>query len=305
MILVVDSTTERLRSVREEWRGALLLLSRCGLGVGLRPLLTYRAEDEKLAKKAMRKVPRHLVLSVVCGCAKGYGIGRVAAWCAGLGVECVTVFYRGASGIQSTTRERWDAILEGFPLAFSQLWPDAHAHFVRSWDGLRRNSRKGMADVTFFEFELGFGKHEIERSSSRRFTVRLLSEGMGREALVHATRRSAGKFVAMSTGAEKVKGSETGTLSLDFHSSGSEGVQEKMIRRTKPFSYIGEDGEPTEPELLLYFGESPGLSLGGYPPWELRFTEIARVGSSIEYAKYIKFLTLLERHSRSVQNFGR
>ena len=250
----------------------------------------------------MSKVPRHLVLSVSRYADMWGDISRVAAWCAGLGVECVTIFCRGPNTTHISPGDSRDEIAKGLPLACELLWPSTHASLVRSWDALRRKSRHAAADVTFYEFNI---RNEIlNRPVSQRFIIRVLSDNVGRAALLRATKKNMIEKLG-STMDERINGGVKRTSFSDDPPGGLEESWERLKRSIDALSYIGENGETIEPQLMLYFSNTPGLTMGGYPPWELRFTEITRVGTSIECTNYSKFISMLVRHSRSSQNFGR
>ena len=58
-----------------------------------------------------------------------------------------------------------------------------------------------------------------------------------------------------------------------------------------------------EPELLLLFGSS--VVLQGYPPWQLRLTEIFHVtdgGGSVEYQVWLRGL---HKFAKAQMRFGR
>ncbi|KAF2096647.1 di-trans,poly-cis-decaprenylcistransferas-like protein [Rhizodiscina lignyota] len=63
------------------------------------------------------------------------------------------------------------------------------------------------------------------------------------------------------------------------------------------------DGVMGEPDLLLLFGER--VVLDGYPPWQVRLTEIFHVPDNTEGVGYQVFLAALHRYAKAQMRFGR
>jgi dehydrodolichyl diphosphate syntase complex subunit NUS1 len=63
------------------------------------------------------------------------------------------------------------------------------------------------------------------------------------------------------------------------------------------------DSVMTEPDLLLTFG--PRVVLEGYPPWQLRLTEIFHVPDNAEGVGYQVFLRALHNYAKAQMRFGR
>ena len=57
-----------------------------------------------------------------------------------------------------------------------------------------------------------------------------------------------------------------------------------------------------EPDLLLLFG--PSIKLDGYPPWQLKLTEIFHVQDN-EEVEYLVWLKGLHRFAKAEMRFGR
>ena len=57
-----------------------------------------------------------------------------------------------------------------------------------------------------------------------------------------------------------------------------------------------------EPDLLILF--SPEIKLGGYPPWQIRLTEIFHEPDNTE-VEYLVWLKGLYRFARAEMRFGR
>lgn len=58
-----------------------------------------------------------------------------------------------------------------------------------------------------------------------------------------------------------------------------------------------------EPDLLLVFGDR--VVLNGYPPWQVRLTEIYGVQDHVGGVEYAVFLRGLYRFARAEMRFGR
>ena len=58
----------------------------------------------------------------------------------------------------------------------------------------------------------------------------------------------------------------------------------------------------SDPELLLLFG--PYVNLQGYPPWQLRLTEIFHVQDNVG-VEYQVFLRALHNYAKAQMRFGR
>ena len=58
-----------------------------------------------------------------------------------------------------------------------------------------------------------------------------------------------------------------------------------------------------EPDLLLLFG--PQVVLEGYPPWQVRLTEIFHVPDNSEGVGYQIFVRALHKYAKAQMRFGR
>ena len=63
-----------------------------------------------------------------------------------------------------------------------------------------------------------------------------------------------------------------------------------------------EDSGMGEPELLIIFG--PNVELQGYPPWQVRLTEIFHVQDNVGVGYQI-FLRALHSYAKTQMRFGR
>jgi dehydrodolichyl diphosphate syntase complex subunit NUS1 len=107
-------------------------------------------------------------------------------------------------------------------------------------------------------------------------TILLISASDGRQTLVDLTRTLA-------------------TMSQDGKLSPSD-ISQELIDAEITESVMGE------PDLLIVFGER--VVLDGYPPWQVRLTEIFAVQDSTCGVGYGTFLRALYRFARAEMRFG-
>lgn len=127
--------------------------------------------------------------------------------------------------------------------------------------------------------------------------VIFISEEDGREALVDLTKtlcemRQRGKINPEDVSVDLVDTELTGMLSL--------GVLWKV--GSSAGLTFGTDSGFTEPDLLILF--SPYVKLSGYPPWQIRLTEIFHVQDN-DGVGYHVFLRALHRFAKTEFRFGR
>lgn len=139
--------------------------------------------------------------------------------------------------------------------------------------------------------------HECTRSANRgkhTLIIRLLSSTDGRETIVDLTKTLA-------------EMSQNGKLS-------SENITPELVdaeitdATTKPLNADADVVLKPEPDLLLVFG--PFLKLEGYPPWQIRLTEMYCTGAKShgvngEAVEYQGFMTGLWHYAGAQMRFGR
>lgn len=108
-------------------------------------------------------------------------------------------------------------------------------------------------------------------------TILLLSEEDGRSTLVDLT-----KTLAEMSQRNKIQPSD---------------ISAELIDAEISESVMGE------PDLLLLFG--PRVVLDGYPPWQIRLTEIYHVPDNTEGVGYQVFLRAVHRFAKTQMRFGR
>ncbi|KAL1965300.1 hypothetical protein VTN77DRAFT_5902 [Rasamsonia byssochlamydoides] len=150
-----------------------------------------------------------------------------------------------------------------------------------------------------------------KRSATGSLTILLLSASDGRETLVDLTKT----LTEMSQNG-KLSPADISTELIDAEISEitSQPSQSTPATQTTDDPASSDLFRPvkSEPDLLLIFG--PYVNLDGYPPWQIRLTEIFCTGdrgSSItggnddEAVEYQGFLRGLWRYARAQMRFGR
>jgi dehydrodolichyl diphosphate syntase complex subunit NUS1 len=156
-----------------------------------------------------------------------------------------------------------------------------------------------------------------KRSAAGSLTILLLSASDGRETLVDLTKT----LTEMSQNG-KISPADISTELIDAEISEITSQPSQSTPATLHVSPSEATGNLTpsnlfhpvksEPDLLLVFG--PYVKLDGYPPWQIRLTEIFCTGdrgSSItggnddEAVEYQAFLRGLWRYARAEMRFGR
>lgn len=162
------------------------------------------------------------------------------------------------------------------------------------------------------------------KSNNEAITVLLISYADGRETLVDLTKTLAemaqhgkvspqdistklidaeiGEMMTTPTSPPPEAENENENLNPNGNNTGNEGRGE-ATQSQAVFS-------KADPDLLLVFG--PYVKLDGYPPWQIRLTEVSSTGdnsSSItggsEAVEYQRFLRGLWRYAKAEMRFGR
>lgn len=162
-------------------------------------------------------------------------------------------------------------------------------------------------------------KAQSQKSSATKrpsLTILLLSQSDGRDTLVDLTKTltemSQNGKLSPDDISTKVIDAEISELTSQPSSSSAptHGLLDKEVGPMLPASFFS--AVKSEPDLLIIFG--PIVKLDGYPPWQVRLTEIFCTGdktSSIaagtdgEAVEYLGFLRALWRYARADFRFGR
>ncbi|KAI9657194.1 MAG: hypothetical protein M1829_006940 [Trizodia sp. TS-e1964] len=239
-------------------------------------ILYYHHRTPELIRKdikALSRLPEHLSVILELEDEQKGGaaldvlldeVAEISAWCACAGIPILSVYER-------------TGILKGYIATTHRLVTSKlHAYFGRHAPSLRlaaphmnsyhnENAQKAFSD-------------SLLSTDNLHLTLHLLSSEDGRESLVDLT-----KTLAEMAQRSKLSPSDISVDLVDAELS--EGVM--------------KDGDP---DLLLLF--SPQVMLKGYPPWQLRLTEIfcCRDNNTVEYQV---FLRALHKYSKATMRFGR
>jgi dehydrodolichyl diphosphate syntase complex subunit NUS1 len=141
----------------------------------------------------------------------------------------------------------------------------------------------------------GNGTHETSRP---HLDLLLLSASDGRDTLVDLTR----------TLTEMAQSKKIQPKDITSDLINAEIMATTTIPGTEANGNTGsEDSPPSEPDLVIIFG--PYVKLDGYPPWQIRLSEIFCVGGDVKNGstrvEYQGFLRGLWRYAGAEMRFGR
>ncbi|KAK2859892.1 hypothetical protein FQN49_004606, partial [Arthroderma sp. PD_2] len=154
---------------------------------------------------------------------------------------------------------------------------------------------------------------QSSKSNIETITVLLLSSTDGRETLVDLT-----KTLAEMAQHGKVSPQDIGTKLIDAELAEMMTIpastpQESGIESSGTDSPAGNSSTPltkADPDLVLIFG--PYVKLDGYPPWQIRLSEIFCTGDhstgiagEVEAVEYQRFIKGLWKFARAEMRFGR
>lgn len=153
------------------------------------------------------------------------------------------------------------------------------------------------------------------QSSGIHLNLLLLSESDGRDTLIDLTRTltemaQAHKLRPTDITVDLIDAEITATTSIPSSTSVTNTKLLEMNGRTKG-DLNAHDALPAEPDLLIVF--APYIKLDGYPPWQIRLTEIFCVGDSggdvsgrqRTRVEYQGFLRALWKYAGAEFRFGR
>ncbi|MCJ1397396.1 hypothetical protein MMC11_000589 [Xylographa trunciseda] len=232
-------------------------------------ILYYHHRTPELIRKDVRglsRLPAHL--SVILELQEGDGAGLEALLdeVAEVSAWCACV------GIPMlSVYERTGALKAYIPAAHRAVATKLHEYF-----GKGRPSLQVRAPHMPSFLNGDFSEQAAASSVSGHLSILLLSSEDGRSTLVDLT-----KTLAEMSQHQKLLPSD---ISSDIINA--------EIR----------DSVMTEPELLLLFG--PYVNLQGYPPWQLRLTEIFHVQDNVG-VEYQVFLRALHNYAKAQMRFGR
>ncbi|KAF1986144.1 Undecaprenyl diphosphate synthase [Aulographum hederae CBS 113979] len=246
-------------------------------------VLYYHHRTPELIRKdvkALDKLPEHLSVILQFDEEDGEaGLGRlvsevaeVAAWCACAGIPVLSVYER--TGILKKYMPQTHASINATLTAY--FGPGTSASSTRPQLSLRAPNLPSYSPPST-------PRSSSPSSSSTTsiptptLTVLLLSSPDGRDTLVDLT-----KTLAEMSQRSKISPQDISADLIDAE------ISESVMG---------------EPDLLLLFG--PRVVLEGYPPWQVRLTEIFCVRDSGEGVSYQVFLRGLYRFGKAQMRFGR
>jgi dehydrodolichyl diphosphate syntase complex subunit NUS1 len=145
-----------------------------------------------------------------------------------------------------------------------------------------------------------------EKEGRPHLNLLLLSATDGRDTLVDLTRT-----LAEMAQQNKIRPKDITSNLINTEISATTALPDALSNGTKPAAKTDKDVDAGEPDLLIVFG--PIVKLDGYPPWQIRLSEIYCVGDSggdvsgsgSTRVEYQAFLRALWRYAGAKFNFGR
>lgn len=244
-------------------------------------ILYYHHRTPELIRKDVRhlsKLPQHLsvILTLSPEDANSTGlekllndVAEISAWCASAGIPALSIY------------ERTGVLKRYVPHTHHAITRTLQAYFGNTpYSKCPSVSIRAPNQSTFSPPntppELAEGE-EAQNPQQAHLSILLLSADDGRSTLVDLTK-------TLAEMAQKSK--------LD-----PEDISTELIDAEISESVMGE------PDLLLVFG--PKVVLEGYPPWQLRLTEIFCVKDNLEGLGYQVFLRALCNFAKAQMRFGR
>ncbi|EDU50755.1 Di-transpoly-cis-decaprenylcistransferase [Pyrenophora tritici-repentis] len=227
--------------------------------------------------KDLDKLPRHLSVIVEYqeddgsqGTAGLEGlvndVCEIAAWAASAGIPLLSVY------------ERTGVLKNYLPQTHASIWNTLEAYF-----GPRRKPTLSLRAPHLSSYsppntppQTATSDGEVSKEERQHLTVLLLSEHDGRDTIVDLTR----------TLAEMAQKGD---------------VREEQINMDLIDAQLN-DHVSSEPDLLILF--SPTVQLKGYPPWQLRLTEIFHLPDN-KGVNYQVFLRALYNYAKVEMRLGR
>jgi dehydrodolichyl diphosphate syntase complex subunit NUS1 len=241
-------------------------------------VLYYHHRTPELIRKDVRhlsKVPQHLSVILTLspedvntsGLEKLVNdVAEISAWCASAGVPALSIY------------ERTGILKRYIPHTHHAITRTLQAYFGNTpYSSCPTVSIRAPNHATFSPPNTPPELSDTEDSRPTHLSILLLSAEDGRQTLVDLTK-------TLTEMAQKSK------LSPDD-------ISTELIDAEISESVMGE------PDLLLCF--APKVVLEGYPPWQVRLTEIFCVKDNMEGVGYQVFLRALCSYAKAQMRFGR
>lgn len=257
--------------------------------------------------KDLSRLPGHLSVALTFKSEEDGGIealidevAELCAWTAAVGIPLLSVYEKSGilktymSSVQTLVNQKLASYF-GPPPAMPVLHVFAPNH-------------PSSGSSTPSPLSLANG---INNSTGTRahLNILLISATDGRDTLVDLTRTltemcQSGKISPKDITADLIDGEISATTAIAAPQIESNGTHNAQIGRDS-------DTAPGEPDLLIIFG--PVVKLDGYPPWQIRLTEIFCVGDSggdvsgrsATRVEYQGFLRGLWMYAGAEMRFGR
>lgn len=224
------------------------------------------------------KMPEHLavIVDLQDGSEEGGGveglvaqISEIAAWCCGVGeIKTLSVYERTGCLKSYNIKDVYRLVEEGMRSYYGADAPSIKIDVPHSGASFSNNP----AEATGKNSSVQNRKKGVEND----LTIHLLSEEDGRDCLVELT-----KTLSELAVAKKLKPRDITVEVID--------EQMNML-------------VVAEPDLLIVFG--PTLDLQGFPPWQIRLTEIYHQPDN-DAVTYGVFLKALQNFASCKQNVGK
>jgi dehydrodolichyl diphosphate syntase complex subunit NUS1 len=148
--------------------------------------------------------------------------------------------------------------------------------------------------------------NRTETQGRQHLNLLLLSATDGRDTLVDLTRT-----LAEMAQQNKIRPQDITSNLINTEISATTALPDSLSNGTKTATKTDKDVDAGEPDLVIVFG--PIVKLEGYPPWQIRLSEIYCVGDSggdvsgsgSTRVEYQAFLRALWRYAGAKFNFGR
>ncbi|EXJ88421.1 hypothetical protein A1O1_05351 [Capronia coronata CBS 617.96] len=228
-------------------------------------------------------------------------VAELCAWSAAAGIPLLSVYEK--SGILKTYMSSLQKMVEQKLVAYFGRPPAAPILSVFAPNHPSTGSSPFPSPQTSVQ---STDRHPSTVDQRQRFNLLLLSASDGRDTLVDLTRTLA---EMSQTHKLNPKDITSNLINTEINATTSiSGLRERDGHSVKP---PGKEVDPAEPDLVIVFG--PYVKLDGYPPWQIRLSEIFCVGDSggdvsgsrSTRVEYQALLRGLWRYAGAEMRFGR
>ena len=265
-------------------------------------VLYYHHRTPELIQKDVKrlsKVPKHLsvILELPAGGGKRDGLDglmsdacEIAAWSASAGVPMLSIYERtGEHRVSETNSLHRASSLTLFTGILKSSLPHLHRRIERTLTAYYGQASANKPTVSLRAPNLPSysppyspepatnGSNGTHVTPRPHLTVLLIDASDGRQTLVDLT-----KTLAEMSQHNKLQPAD---------------ISQELIDAEITESVMGE------PDLLVLFGDR--VVLNGYPPWQIRLTEIYYAQDNVGGMSYHVFLRALYKYAKAEMRFGR